>query len=796
MLKLTAFLFLFLPVISFAQPKLDKLTVEKIMRDPKWIGASPSNPYWGADGKTLFFNWNPDNAPSDSLYFISTENKVPQKASIAQKQSVISANSIRYNQNKSAYAYAKNGDIFYKEIKTNNVHRITKTVNNEFNPTFSFTDKKIVYNSNQNLFAWDIATGEIIQLTNLQTENDSKGKDKLSLQEEWLKNDQLQYLETLKDRKEKKDLAKAYNDRLPKDDLRKINVGDKKVQGLSISPDGRFISYRLYKSEGPGKGTSIPDYVTESGFTTDITGRAKVGETQKPTELFIYDRQADSVFSIKTDSIEGINDLPDYVKEYPKQLEERTKKPKPRSVNFGASSWSPNGNHLVLDIRSQDNKDRWLMLWDTATKKLKLLDRQRDEAWIGGPGLWNNGWIDENNFWYQSEASGYAHLYSVNVVTGQKKTYTSGKYEVQETQLSNDKKYFYIITNEIHPSEKQFYRLRLTDSKADRITTLTGSNEVTISPDEKTIAILYSYSNKPWELYLQQNKPGSKEEKVTNKAQSEEFKSYSWRDPEVITFAASDGAKVYGRLYKPENVKPGMPAVVFVHGAGYLQNAHKWWSLYFREYLFHNMLADNGYYVIDIDYRGSAGYGRDWRTGIYRHMGGKDLTDNVDAANYLVKNFGVNPKRIGIYGGSYGGFITLMAMFTTPDVFAAGAGLRSVTDWANYNHGYTSNILNEPFNDSLAYRRSSPIYYADGLKGHLLMCHGMVDKNVHFQDIVKLTQRLIELKKDNWELAVYPMEDHGFVEPGSWADEYKRIFKLFETVLKNKLPHAKPGRSF
>jgi dipeptidyl aminopeptidase/acylaminoacyl peptidase len=358
--------------------------------------------------------------------------------------------------------------------------------------------------------------------------------------------------------------------------------------------------------------------------------------------------------------------------------------------------------------------------------------------------MWNTGWMDENNFWYQSEVTGYSHLYSVNVETGKKKTYTSGKYEVLDVNLSHDKKYLYISTNEIEPAQHQYYRLHITDSKTERITTMTGANEVTISPDEETIAVLYSYSNKPWELYLQPNKPGGKAQQITDKAQSEEFKLYSWRDPEVITFAARDSAIIHARLYKPANAKPGMPAVVFVHGAGYLQNAHKWWSSYFREYMFHNLLADNGYYVIDIDYRGSAGYGRDWRTGIYRHMGGKDLTDNVDAANYLVKNFGVNAKRIGVYGGSYGGFITLMAMFTTPDVFAAGAGLRSVTDWANYNHGYTSNILNEPFNDSLAYRRSSPIYYAEGLKGHLLMCHGMVDENVHFQDIVKVTQRLIE----------------------------------------------------
>jgi dipeptidyl aminopeptidase/acylaminoacyl peptidase len=165
-------------------------------------------------------------------------------------------------------------------------------------------------------------------------------------------------------------------------------------------------------------------------------------------------------------------------------------------------------------------------------------------------------------------------------------------------------------------------------------------------------------------------------------------------------------------------------------------------------------------------------------------MGGKDLSDHVDGVNYLIKNYGVNPKRVGLYGGSYGGFITLMGLFTEPDVFAAGAGLRSVTDWANYNHAYTSSILNEPYTDSLAYRRSSPYYFAEGLRGHLLMCHGMVDVNVHFQDIVKLSQRLIELGKDNWELAVYPLEDHAFVEPSSWTDEYKRVLKLFEDVLK------------
>jgi dipeptidyl aminopeptidase/acylaminoacyl peptidase len=200
--------------------------------------------------------------------------------------------------------------------------------------------------------------------------------------------------------------------------------------------------------------------------------------------------------------------------------------------------------------------------------------------------------------------------------------------------------------------------------------------------------------------------------------------------------------------------------------------------------MFHNFLADNGYTVIDIDYRASAGYGRDWRTAIYRWMGGHDLNDNVDGAKYLVEYEGIDPDKLGIYGGSYGGFITLMALFTAPETFEAGAALRSVTDWAHYNHGYTSNILNTPVDDPEAYRMSSPLYHAENLQNHLVMLHGMVDRNVQFQDVVRLSQRLIELEKENWELSVFPMEGHGFVEPSSWTDEYRRIYELFEKRLK------------
>ena len=793
MRKINCFILLFISMPGFAQNQLAPLTVQKIMRDPKWIGTSPAGVSWSFDSKYVYFNWNPAKAITDSLYFISKENTVPQKTNYRQRQAILRGRDITYNNTRSSYVYDKDGDIFLADVKTGKERRITQTVDIESDPLFSFDDTKVVYTLNQNLFAWEIATGLITQLTNFQRgtapPKDLK-KENLNTQEKWLKEDQLRNFDVLRSRKQKRDITDSMASALPKNKtLKTIYLEDKSLFGAVISPDGRYITYRLYKSER-GKTTIVPSYVTESGFTEDIPGRTKVGASQGTQEFFVFDTEKDTVLHVKTTDIEGIKDIPAYFKDYPELYQKKLKDSLNRAVDYLSPVWSAKGTHVLLDIRAQDNKDRWLFLLNPATGKIKLLDRQHDTAWIGGPGIGggfggaNTGWIDENTCWFQSETTGYSHLYTINVITGEKKALTSGRFEVQDADLSIDKKYFYITTNEAAPGEQQFYRLSVTGGKPERITTLTGANQVSLSPDEKQLAFLYSYSTKPWELYLQDNKPGAKPQQITNKAASEEFKSYAWKDPQLITITARDGAPVYARLYKPANQAASKPAVIFVHGAGYLQNAHKWWSSYFREYMFNNLLADNGYTVLDIDYRGSAGYGRDWRTGIYRFMGGKDLTDQVDAAKYMVDSLGVNAHNIGLYGGSYGGFITLMALFTTPDVFKAGAALRPVTDWAQYNHGYTSNILNEPFNDSIAYRRSSPYYFASGLKGNLLICHGIIDTNVNFQDAIKLSQRLIELGKDNWNIIGYPMEDHGFVEPSSWTDEYKRIFKLFETNLK------------
>jgi dipeptidyl aminopeptidase/acylaminoacyl peptidase len=443
--------------------------------------------------------------------------------------------------------------------------------------------------------------------------------------------------------------------------------------------------------------------------------------------------------------------------------------------------------------RASDNKDRWILSLDPATAKTRVLARVHDDAWVGGPGSFTLGWLADNRrVYFVSERDGWAHLYAVNTDGGEPSQLTKGTFEVSDVRLSQDKTKFYFTSSEVSLFERHLYVMSVEGGARTRLTTMPGNNQVELSPDERTLAVVRSYSNRPPELYLQPNRPAPDaqaantqppEAKQVTTSPVPEFFSYNWTDPPIVSFRARDGATVYGRLYKPTPARKGGPAVIFVHGAGYLQDVHRWWSSYYREYMFHHLLTERGFTVLSIDYRGSAGYGRDWRTGIYRHMGGKDLDDHVDAVRYLVNEHGVDPRRVGIYGGSYGGFITLMAMFTTPDIFAAGAALRPVTDWAHYNHPYTSNILNEPQDDPEAYRRSSPIYFAEGLKGALLICHGMVDTNVNFQDSVLLVERLIELRKENWQVAPYPVEDHTFDRADSWADEYKRILKLFTEQL-------------
>ncbi|MCB9501283.1 MAG: S9 family peptidase [Deferribacteres bacterium] len=776
--SIPVWLFIFNSLPAQTIPQLD---IPTIMQNPDtWIGSQPKNPYWSEDSKTIYFKWNPEDADSDSLYAVSINGGSPQKVSLIQ-QAQLPTQEGEYSLDKKWKVFSKNGDIYLYDIKRSRMHQITNSLDIEKNPHFSSDQKRIIFEKDNALFTWDRQSLELKQLLQLQdkVKPNKEGIPK-DLQEKFLRTEELQLMQVLRERKEKQDKRESLREKNA-NAIPEFYIGDYRIYNMQLSPNEKYVTCNLTSKKQSGKETQIPHFITESGYTETQKAYAKVGSPQEEIKLVCIDIDADTMVFASVDSLPDISNFPEFTYSEKKDGEKR-------AVNIWGPFWSRKTNKAFVEVRSLDNKDRWLAFLDPATGILKSFEHQHDDAWIAGPGIswWNGvssqGWLPEDKgIWFCSEESGYSHLYAYYLKTGISEALTSGPFEIYDPIISPDEKYWFFSSNQEHPGERHFYRMKLDGSQKTKLTSMPGRNDGVVSPDGKQVAVLRSFSNEPWELYIQKAQHNTKVKRLTFST-TEQWKKYPWRVPQIVRIPAEDGNQPYARLYKPE--KPNSAAVVFVHGAGWFQNAHKWWSSYFREYMFNNLLVDKGYTVLDMDYRGSAGYGRDWRTGIYRHMGGKDLDDHVDAAKWLVTNHAIDANRIGIYGGSYGGFIVLMAQFTKPGVFKSGAALRPVGDWAHYHHTYTSNILNIPQVDSTAYRMSSPIYFVEGLQDHLLMCAGMVDSNVHFQDVVRISQRLIELGKENWDVAFYPMEGHGFREPSSWTDEYRRILKLFEKTLR------------
>lgn len=778
--------FFLLLVFSSIASQAQSLKLEEIMKGDAFIGNQPENPRWSLDGQKIYFEWNPKNEPGSTTYFWKKGMKNPEITN--QKEATLSHQNYIPNSDKSIFYYIDNGALYSYNSKSAKTTKLFQQLNASVTNLQIGSAKGIVFfEQGSNVFQLNTNEGSIIQLTNF---NKGKEKDKSKKEETFLDKQQKELFQFIRDKDAKK---KWFEDKgkLSKSDFPKAVYSDKAdFINLSVHPKGDFVAFSLYEA-AESKADIMETFITADGYnkSTEIRPKVSVNNFFK-MKLGIFNREKDTAYYADLSKLSHIKDKPKYFELY-EDLNKKEAEEKLLYIN--PVIYSQNGNYAVTDIRSQDNKDRWIISLNLKDGTFTEVEHQHDDAWIGGPGIPAYsfdpkvlGFLGDNQtIYFQSEVTGYSHLYTYNLASGVKKQITSGNWEVRDLSISNDKKTFYLTTNTTHPGNKEFYKVSVLGGTLEPILVKDGAHEVTIAPDEKTLLVRHSYKNKPWELYVADNKINSSLSQITF-SQTDAFKKYNWRAPEVITFKAQDNVNVNARLYTPEAKNKNGAAVIFVHGAGYLQNAHNYWSTYMREYMFHNMLTDLGYTVLDIDYRASEGYGREHRTGIYRFMGGKDLSDQIDGKKVLIEKYGVDPNRVGIYGGSYGGFITLMAMMTAPNEFKVGCAIRSVTDWASYNHDYTGNILNYPETDPDAFKKSSPIYYADKLQGNLLMLHGMVDDNVEYKDIIRLSQRFIELGKKNWSLASYPVEAHGFKETYSWVDEYGRILDYFNTYLLNK----------
>lgn len=782
-----------------------ELTLEQIMAHPDWMGNAPEQPFWSFNNNMVLFEQKVEGSPVRRLQHVSLSQEGHNMTVPLAHLHRHAHRGAVYNANRSIAAYTFENNIFIYDMEIGEYSQLTQDRARKSDLQF-LNDGRISYRSGNDFYAINPNSGQTQLVASLVLQDEpeavSEPTDYLAQEEvDMMLYNQVQRRE----RQQRADYSASLSAENEMTAPEPIYLGSGiQIAEVSLSPAGDKLVVATTKPQSWRDDSDLmPRFVTESGRIVMQDVRRRVADA-KPTHHTLHwvDLTTGDIQTLSYESLPGHNEdvLKDVREEnYAERGETYASEESPRNIlvlsrwvtGQNNINWNANGDEVAVMFRAWDNKDRWLATVDFEANELLNQYRMHDEAWVNNRGFNDFGWIPgESAIWYSSEESGYNHLYRKNVSTNDSVQLTSGDFIVDEVVLDQAGDYLYFHANKPHPGVYEIYRVALNGGDMEQLTELGGINTFVLSPDESKLLISNSVATRPTELFVQANQVGADAQRVTHTV-SDAFTGIEWQAPEIVAVPSSHGEHpIYSRVYYPDNFDAERaeqyPAVVFIHGAGYLQNAHAGWSNYFREYMFHNLLTQKGYVVLDLDYRGSRGYGRDWRTAVYRQMGTPEVEDLVDVVDYMGSELNVNEGRVGTYGGSYGGFLTLMALFKEPGLFQAGAALRLVSDWAHYNTGYTSNILNLPQDDAIAYRRSSPIYFADGLQDDLLISAPMVDNNVFFQDSARLVQRLIELEKEDFETAIFPVEPHGFVQPSSWLNQYRRIYKLFEENLNEQ----------
>jgi dipeptidyl aminopeptidase/acylaminoacyl peptidase len=742
-------------------------TLDEAAHDDRWIGLEARDPRWAPDGSGVYFRWNRSprvgqDPESDPWFFVArggrTAGEVPAGMPIPSPETAWSVDGRRaaWTSGGTLFVYAAAGGV-----------RSVATVSGRLGAARVERDGSVTAMVGDDLYAWDAAGG--FRPITRRYERPSAPERSAA---RWLHQQQRDLFARVREAEDRADSAAARARRMPGAPQAIPVEPGVRVEQAARSPDGRFVTFVARTPASPEPSTAYLDYVSASGYAETRRSRGKVGEAQ--------DR-----FRMGVVAVDPAVD-PDSIVVRWVTLPEAGG----RETFVHGPWWSVEGDRAVIQVISADWHDLWIAELDPATGSTRVLAHDRDEAWLGGPPVLSNyggptllRWLAGSRLVFASERTGWSHLYLIEA-DGGVRALTSGPWEVRAAELSRDRSTWLIGASRESASDDELYRMPAAGGELVRLTDTPGRHEGVWSPDGGRVAELFGDATSMPDLYLRDAGVGAAAIRVTASG-TDAFFRHRFRQPTIESVTHPDGKPVYAAIYRPDRPNREHAAIVHVHGGGYRQFTHHGWSVYgFGLHLgLLHYLVEQGYTVMDFDYRGGAGYGRDYRTDVYHAMGRKDVDGVIPAIDLLVRKYGVDRKRVGVYGVSYGGFFTLMALFRHPGLFRAGIANAAVSDWAHYSHEWTGRILGTPADDPEAYQVSSPINYTAGLADSLLIVHGLVDDNVEFQDAARVVQKLIEDGK-SFDVMYYPTQPHTIQTEPSRRDFVRRAVAFFHANLR------------
>jgi dipeptidyl-peptidase 4 len=464
-----------------------------------------------------------------------------------------------------------------------------------------------------------------------------------------------------------------------------------------------------------------------------------------------------------------------------------------QDIYLARVDWLPDGKTLAIQRESRDQRRLDLLFADTTTGTTRTILTETSKTWIE-----LNHELSflkhSREFVWGSSRDGYLHLYLFDYDGRLIRRLTAGDWMVDDFRaratmgIDEKKRLIYFTATEKTPTERHLYRASLdtTDPhQVHRISQQAGIHGITMSPDASFYVDNFTSVAQPSQVTLHSADGSVMATLLDNRLDAQHPDAPFLADnsvPEFGTLQSVDGQTLHYRLFKPLHFDSAKryPAIVDVYGGPGAQRVLNNWS----GAGFTQILTRAGYVVFQLDNRGSAFRGTAFQAPIHDHLSDAEVADQVVGAHWLGSQSFVDRQRIGVWGWSYGGYMTLMLMFKAPDVFRAGVAGAPVTDWTLYDTHYTERYLDRPQDNPAGYTSSSVFPFVKDLQGKLLVVHGMADDNVLFLNSTKLFRRLQDLNKP-FEVMVYPGAKHGLLRQHDGRHAYQTILRFFDGNLKN-----------